>query len=233
MMSRAINRAVPETWKWWMCPFLLICSLLSISQAATARGTDFNRSSGNARAQNPPGAIPDSQFAIGDFDGDRRPDLTTVEIARFNSLHSRYSISFQLSTGRPQTIGVTAPAGGLALFAQDVNGDRALDVVLVTAWRHELVAVLLNDGKGNFSTADPRQFEISAVSSKAQIERVPRLPEDRTVLSFQYSALREPGRKIAAGRESEAAFSGALDFAVALFPSSLSSRAPPRSSFHA
>src|SRR5487761_120208 len=162
-MTRAIISAMPGARKWWMHLFFLACCLLSISQAATARSTDFNRNSGNARAQNAHAAIPDSQFAIGDFDGDRRPDLATVEISRFNSLRSRYSISFQLSKGGPRTVGVTAAAGGLVLFARDVNGDRTLDVVLVTAWRHELVAVLLNDGKGNFSTADPRQFEISAV----------------------------------------------------------------------
>ena len=225
-------RALQGATKRWMRLFFSVCFLLSISHAATARGTDFSLGAVNARAQNAHAAIPDSRFAIGDFDGDRQPDLATVEVARFNSLHSRYSISFRLSKGGSQTIGVTAPAGGLALFAQDVNGDRALDVVLVTAWRHELVAVLLNDGKGNFLAADPRQFEISAVPANTQIGRAPWLPEDRTVLSFQYSAVREPSRQIAAARESKAAFSRTPGFAVTLFPSSVSSRAPPRSFLH-
>lgn len=213
--------------------FLSVCCLLSISHVAAAHDSDFSRSAANAPAQNSRAAIPDSRFAIGDFDGDRQPDLATVEFARFNALHSRYSISFQLSKGRPQTIGITAPAGGLVLLAQDVNGDRALDLVLVTAWRHETVAVLLNDGEGNFSAADPAQFQINAVSSGTQIGIVPRLPEDRTVLFFQYSALRHPGRKIPAARESEPAFWRARGFAGTLFASSLSSRAPPRSFLHA
>src|SRR5579859_5731795 len=136
-MKRRIIRAIPVAGKWWMHLFFSVCCLLSISQLAAARGTDFNGSSVNARAQDAHAAIPDSQFAIVDFDGDRRPDLATVAMARFNSLHSRYWITFQLSNGGPQTVGVTAPAGGLVLFARDVNGDRALDVVLVTAWRHE------------------------------------------------------------------------------------------------
>lgn len=209
---------------------LFLClGLLSIAHPAPARGTDFSPSVGNARALNAHAAIPDSQFAIGDLDGDRRPDLATVKIDRFNSLHSRYSISFQLSKGEPQTIGVTAPAGGLTLFVQDVNGDRALDVVLLTAWRHELVAVLLNDGRGNFVAANPRQFEINAFSSNTQIGRAPRLPDDRAVLSFQYSAALEPGRQIAAARESNAAFPLTPGFAVTLFLSSISSRAPPLS----
>jgi hypothetical protein len=212
--------------------FLSGCCLLSISHVATAHGSDFSRSTGNAQAQNSRAAIPDSQFAIGDFDGDRQPDLATVEIARFNSLHSRYWISFQLSKGRLQTIGVTGPAGGLVLLARDVNGDRALDLVLVTAWRHELVAVLLNDGQGNFSAAEPAQFQINAVSSRTQIGIVPPLLEDRTVLSFQYSALRDPGRKTPPARESQPALARARGFTLKLFPSSLSSRAPPRPSLH-
>jgi hypothetical protein len=212
--------------------FLSVCCLLSISHVATAHGSDFRRSPGSGQAQNSRAAIPDSQFAIGDFDGDRQPDLATVEIARFNSLHSRYWISFQLSKGRLQTIGVTGPAGGLVLLARDVNGDRALDLVLVTAWRHELVAVLLNDGQGNFSAAEPAQFQINAVSSRTQIGIVPRLLEDRTVLSFQYSALRDPGRKTPPARESQPALARARGFTVTLFPSSLSSRAPPRPSLH-
>jgi len=212
--------------------FLALCCLLSIAHAATAHGSDFSRSAGKAQAQNSGAAIPDSQFAIGDFDGDRQPDLATVEIARFNSLHSRYWISFQLSRGRLQTIGVTGPAGGLVLLARDVNGDRALDLVLVTAWGHELVAVLLYDRVGYFSAADPAQFQINAVSSRAHIGIVPRLLEDRTVLSPQYSALRDPGAKTPPARKSEPAFSRAPGFAVTLFPSSLSCRAPPRLSLH-
>lgn len=210
---------------------LSVCCLLSISQVA-ARASDLSRNTANASGQNSRAAIPDSRFAIGDFDGDRQPDIATVEIAHFNSFHSRYSISFQLSKGRPQTIGITAPPGGLVLLARDVNGDLALDLVLVTPWRHEMVAVLLNDGEGHFSAADPAQFPINTVSSRTQIGIVPRLPEDGTVLSFQYSALRHPGRKIPAIRNSEPAFSRARSFAGALFPSSLSSRAPPRPNFH-
>lgn len=212
--------------------FLSVCCLLSISQVAAAHDSGFSRSTVNAPAQNSRAVTPDSRFAIGDFDGDRQPDLAIVEIARFNSLHSRYSISFQLSKGRPQTIGITAPAGGLALLARDVNGDRALDLILVTAWRHAMVAVLLNDGEGNFAAADPGRFQINSVSSRTQIGIVPQLPEDRTVLSFQYSALRHAGRKIPATRESEPALSRARSLARTLYSSSLSSRAPPRSFLH-
>jgi hypothetical protein len=232
-MKRLITSTLLNASKWGSRLFLCLGCLLSVAPVTPARATDFGRRGDSAGVQNAHAArTPDSQFAIGDFDGDRQPDLATVEITRFSALRSRYSISFRLSKGGLETVGVTAPAGGLALFAQDVNGDRALDVVLVTAWRHELVAVLLNDGKGNFLAADPHQFEISAVSSGTQIGRA-RILEDRTVLSFPYSALRSPSRRIAAAPEWQAAFSLAPGFLVTLFPSSFSSRAPPRYFFHA
>jgi hypothetical protein len=221
-----------RTWKLWMHLFLGLCCLLAISEVANARGSDLGRGTGKKQAQNSRATIPDSQFAIGDFDGDRQPDLATVEIARFNTLRSRYWVSFQLSRGRLQTIGVTGPGGGLVLLAQDVNGDRALDLVLVTAWRHELVAVLLNDGEGNFSAADPAQFPIEAVSSRTQLGIASRLLGDRTILGFEYSTLWGPGRKIAVAQESRPALWRALGFARTLFRSSPSGRAPPRPFLH-
>jgi hypothetical protein len=100
-----------------------------------------------------------SPFAIADFDGDRKPDLATVEVERIDSSSNiRYSIRFQLSAGVAQAIGVTAPAGGLHIVARDVNGDNALDLLISTAWLHQPVAVLLNDGHGNFTLSDPAAF---------------------------------------------------------------------------
>lgn len=100
-----------------------------------------------------------SGFAIADFDGDRKPDLATVEIENGSSSKTaRYSIRFQLTLGTEQVFGVTAPPGGLQIVARDVNGDHALDVLVSTAWAHEEVAVLVNDGHGNFTLADPAAY---------------------------------------------------------------------------
>ena len=207
-----------------------LCCLLSISQQAVASACDNGRTTCNPQSQNSLAAIPDAQFAIGDFDGDRQPDLATVAFVRFNPVHSRYWISFQLSKGRMQSIGVTGPAGGLVLLARDVNGDRALDLVLVTAWRHELVAVLLNDGEGNFAAADASQFEINTISSARHVGIVPGVREDRTVLSFPYWALRDDRGRSFSAQESESARPRAPDFALNLLPSAFSGRAPPQSS---
>src|SRR5713226_264156 len=99
-----------------------------------------------------------SQFAIADFDGDNRPDLATVQAGVSSSWDAHYWIAFQLSSGPRQTLGITAPTGGLQITSRDVNGDSFLDVVVTTAWTNRPVAVLLNDGQGNFRASSPSAF---------------------------------------------------------------------------
>jgi hypothetical protein len=100
-----------------------------------------------------------SNFALADFDGDRKPDLAIVEAEKNgSSARTRYSIRFELAAGDAQVFGLTAPAGGLQIMPRDVNGDDALDLLVSTTWQHTQVAVLLNDGHGNFRLAEPGAF---------------------------------------------------------------------------
>jgi hypothetical protein len=185
------------------------------------------------QAQNCAASIPDSRFAIGDFDGDRQPDLATVETTHFNPLHSRYWISFRLSEGRAERVGVTGPAGGLVLLARDVNGDRAMDLILVTAWRHEPVAVLLNDGRGNFAAADAAQFRVNAVSASRQFRVRPARLDDGTIVAAQYSFAGNPGRDrwAGSGQERKPAFPRSSEDASRIFAAESFGRSPPLSLF--
>jgi hypothetical protein len=99
-----------------------------------------------------------SRFAIADFDGDQQADLATVQAGTGTSSHSRYWIRFELTSGKKQFFGVTGPAGGLQISPRDVNGDNALDLIVSTAWLHQTIAILLNDGHGNFTLANPAAF---------------------------------------------------------------------------
>lgn len=121
-------------------------------------------------------------FAIADFDGDRKPDLATVEIETVNSSTARYSIRFQLSTGAGQAIGVTAALGGLQITSRDVNGDDALDLVVATTWLHQPVAILLNDGHGKFNPVDPSAFPASIWEPETELRPVTRELKDMAVL---------------------------------------------------
>ncbi len=56
------------------------------------------------------------------------------------------------------TCGNAAPGVPQSGPASDVNGDSFLDVVITTAWTNQPVAVLLNDGQGNFRATSPSAF---------------------------------------------------------------------------
>jgi hypothetical protein len=131
---------------------LILCFAAGVACRADAAGTS---------TQNSPASSPgfDSSFAIADFDGDRKPDLATVELQTSSSSRiTLYSIRLQLATGAAQVFGVTAPAGGLQIMARDVNGDSAMDVLVTSGLQHKQVAVLLNDGHGKFTLADGSAF---------------------------------------------------------------------------
>jgi len=103
-------------------------------------------------------ALVDPGFAIGDFDGDTRLDVVKVQSVLSHGLGTRYRLTFQLSSGPQQTLCLRAPTGGLQLTSRDVNGDHFVDVVVTTAWTNQPIAVLLNDGRGNFSPSNPATF---------------------------------------------------------------------------
>jgi hypothetical protein len=118
--------------------------------------------SGARSAQQQPSPVSSAglglRFAIADLDGDRRPDLAYVETGRSDVSLTDYWIRLQVTAGQGQRILVVAPTGGLQIVARDVNGDQALDLVLTSAWLKQPVAILLNDGHGIFSQADPTAF---------------------------------------------------------------------------
>jgi hypothetical protein len=123
-----------------------------------------------------------SQFAIADFDGDRRPDLATVQVGKAGSSDTHYWIAFQLSGGSRQTLGITAPNGGLQITSRDVNGDDFLDVIVTTAWTNQPVAVLLNDGRGNFRVSSPSAFPGAFTTSEKSLASIADEMKDATAV---------------------------------------------------
>jgi hypothetical protein len=131
----------------WACSFLL----LAFAGSSAARAGEINSATAVTVGPGP-------QFAIADFDGDRRPDVASIEAGQGTFGTTSYWIQFQLSAAGRQSIRLFAPAGGLRIEARDVNGDHAVDLVFTTAWLRQPVAILLNDGHGVFSQAEPTAF---------------------------------------------------------------------------
>lgn len=107
-------------------------------------------------------------FSVADFDGDAKPDLASVQTGKSGSAHTDYWIQLQLSAVGRQTFQIFAPVGGLQIVARDVNGDHALDLVLITTWLRQPVAILLNNGHGNFSRVEPAAIPEAFSESKAR-----------------------------------------------------------------
>lgn len=95
-----------------------------------------------------------THFAIADFDGDLRPDLAMIRVSRDGAPDAQYSLELQFSTGWRPAIDLIGPAGGLEVYPQDVNGDQITDLVITSVVDSEFVAILVNDGKGNFARVD-------------------------------------------------------------------------------
>ena len=139
--------------------WLLLLALLISAANSVARG-------GAIQSVGAASLGPGLTVAFADFDGDHRLDLASIQTGHDGCGGSAYWIQLQLSTAGRQTIQLLAPPGGLRMEARDVNGDHAIDLVFTTAWFRQPVAILLNDGHGSFSRAEPTAFPAAFSESK-------------------------------------------------------------------
>ena len=168
-------------------------------------------------------------FAIADFDGDHQPDVASVQAAPGESSRDDYWVRLRLSASGKRYIPLTAPRGGLRVEALDVNGDHAVDLVFATAWLDRPVAILLNDGHGNFSRVDPSAFPQAFKKSRNAFNSGATglsyglcLPQESAAGAFRLARANEALRPSA----SRARFAG-VQFAPAPFLPHAAGRAPP------
>jgi hypothetical protein len=133
------------------------------------------------------------QFVIADLDGDRKPDVASVETASARSANTNYSIRLQFGAGAVSAIGVSAPIGGLQVAARDVNGVDSIDLILTSNLDASFVEVLLNDGHGNFSVADPGAYREVENESNVFLNAPARPVIDQTTLASLRSSFGEEG----------------------------------------
>jgi hypothetical protein len=128
----------------WLCGIgLLLCLGAAGGQRAAVQSA-IPRSAG----------VTGWQFAFADLDGDREPDMASVEIQNEQADSTNYTIRLQFARGTGSYIGVKGPFGGLRLAVRDVNGDDSLDLILTSTMDRQVLRVLLNDGHGNFLPAE-------------------------------------------------------------------------------
>src|SRR6266850_6299585 len=168
-------------------------------------------------------------FAIADFDEDQSPDLASVHSESHSSSLASYDVRLHLSEAGQQSIHLVGPSGGLRIATRDVNGNDIPDLIVSSAWRGEPLAVLVNDGRGTFSLADPSSFP--GVSGGSGTTLNGKLPQTDTVATPR----KLPVRNLSGSRYllHPSPATGSIpqaDFATftSLLLESLLGRAPPR-----
>ena len=206
---------------WRFAGALLLAALL----AGAVLSAEVQHSSVSAVA-------PGQPFAIADFDGDLNPDLARVEVGSSDSTQSVYSIQFQLTTVGRQSIRLVAPVGGLQLLARDVNGDHAIDLVVMTAGLGQPVAVFLNDGHGGFSQVDKSVFRGAFGNSTQNIASPSGRLSDDIGFPLQTRVGISSQTQLRFGFSLDASAKVPTDLGFPLSPSLISrpSRAPPAAS---
>jgi hypothetical protein len=136
--------------------FLLFVAFLAfsgISRAGTSEQT--SQAGSNFVPSDERSAL---RTTIDDFDGDFHPDQVAVKTGPAEFSGTQYWIEVRLSTARSQVIPVFSVPGGIQVVARDVNGNGSLDLVLTASSLRRPVAILLNDGHGQFTRVDPDEF---------------------------------------------------------------------------
>ena len=178
------------------CPQLLA---VLVCLAWLGLGTTFYQS--NGASKRPPaemiqGYRAGAQFVIADLDGDRKPDLALVEMRSPRSAMTNYSIRLQFSSRAESAIGINAPFGGLRVAARDVNGDDNIDLIVTSNLDARVVAILLNDGHGNFSLAAPDAYPELQNESQAFLNAPPGPVADQATLVPQRPSFSEEGAPV-------------------------------------
>ncbi len=223
MTSSAGARAArPGKW----AVLLILCAVFCFA----TRGTGVSTPKTSAFAHGATAA----HFAIADFDGDSRPDLATVETGLIGAAHAHYWIGFRMSAGSRQMIGVNGPVGGLEIASRDVNGDNFIDLVVSAAWLKSPIAVLVNDGHGNFTVRDPAAYSAALTNPSRTLESPSRQdPEFAIIASSRGATDLVVDERIASAGESSEKFlsSDSLRTDLPVLVCS-SGRAPPLSVHH-
>jgi hypothetical protein len=168
---------------------LLLCFSGVLPVAARGSGPKGNvaetfRNDQAEKAAFPPSGSWNIDWAIGDFDGDQRPDLARTEVAGSGPRDGRYRVQISLSgSGMASSFEVhLARPAGLNIEARDIDGDHDLDLVVTAGLLHQRVGLWINDGQGNFTEADSSLYPDQVWRGPPQVGSDPVPAADQSVI---------------------------------------------------
>ena len=140
----------------------LICILFPVDHSLKAQ---------NASLQYQPpvvlstGDIHPNYFALGDFDGDGKPDIAVTDsLQKTVSIYLNQGKGAFIATPIVTTLAVDNTAG--ALVAGDFNGDGKADLIVATIAGDQVSLVLLASGGGHFAVQPPLPGSFGFESAK-------------------------------------------------------------------
>jgi hypothetical protein len=142
------------------------------------------------------GASAHGSGALADLDGDQRPDLAWAQPQGvFNGAY-RYRVDVHLSAEVNTTFDVDSrAAGGLHIRAQDVDGDRDLDLVITSEFGREPIGIWINNGHGAFTKGKSEAYVGSIWQETDHSFQTPPRRHHKTLVGFPVGGwIAEPAR---------------------------------------
>ena len=116
--------------------------------------------------------VPAARCAVGDMDGDRRPDFAALAKAAGDAGR----VEVRLSQGGGQELDLSRWPSASGMYLRDVDGDDDRDIVITAGIRRSL-AVFLNDGTGAFRLdEDERNISGASLETGADLDDGPGQP---------------------------------------------------------
>lgn len=110
---------------------------------------------------------------VGDFDRDGKPDVAVADHVARGASWYRYRLDVSNTRSASQEITFSSDSDAITISGADIDGDGDVDIVVSVPLSGHTLGVWLNDGRGQFTSADIRRFPPTVVAVQSFQNRDP------------------------------------------------------------